>query len=73
MAEFFVSAGGRLHQCFRRHCFSGTGGYSNAEKTIIYFVVNRFQIYKMRSIIHAIDPRAFVTISEVADVFKSND
>ena len=52
---------------------NGTGGYSNAEKTIIYFVVNRFQIYKMRSIIHAIDPKAFVTISEVADVFSSND
>ena len=52
---------------------SGTGGYSNAEKTIIYFVVNRFQIYKMRNIIHTIDPKAFVTISEVADVFKSND
>ena len=52
---------------------SGTGGYSNAEKTIIYFVVNRFQIYKMRNIIHGIDPGAFVTISEVADVFRSND
>ena len=52
---------------------NGTGGYSNAEKTIIYFVVNRFQIYKMRSIVHAIDPKAFVTISEVADVFSSND
>ena len=52
---------------------SGTGGYSNAEKTIIYFVVNRFQIYKMRNIIHTIDPKAFVTISEVADVFSSND
>lgn len=52
---------------------NGTGGYSNAEKTIIYFVVNRFQIYKMRNIIHTIDPKAFVTISEVADVFKSND
>ncbi|MCH5353048.1 MAG: YitT family protein [Acutalibacter sp.] len=49
------------------------GGYSNAEKTIIYFVVNRFQISRMRQIIHAIDPRAFVTISEVADVFKAND
>ena len=49
------------------------GGYSNAEKTIIYFVVNRFQIARMRNIIHTIDPRAFVTISEVADVFKSND
>ena len=52
---------------------AATGGYSNAEKTIIYFVVNRFQIAKMRNIIHAIDPKAFVTISEVADVFKSND
>lgn len=49
------------------------GGYSNTEKTIIYFVVNRFQISKMRTIIHKIDPKAFVTISEVADVFKAND
>ncbi len=48
------------------------GGYSNADKTIIYFVVNRFQIAKMRNIIQKIDPKAFVTISEVADVFKSN-
>ncbi|MBO5954103.1 MAG: YitT family protein [Oscillospiraceae bacterium] len=52
---------------------AATGGYSNAEKTIIYFVVNRFQIARMRTIIQHIDPRAFVTISEVADVFKSND
>lgn len=52
---------------------TATGGYSNTEKTIIYFVVNRFQISRMRSIIHTIDPSAFVTISEVADVFKAND
>ena len=52
---------------------AATGGYSNADKTIIYFVVNRFQIAKLRSIIQTIDPKAFVTISEVADVFKSND
>ena len=49
------------------------GGYSNTEKTMVYFVVNRFQIAKMRNIIHSIDKKAFVTISEVADVFKSND
>ncbi len=49
------------------------GGYSNADKTIIYFVVNRFQISRMRTIIHEIDEGAFVTISEVADVFKIND
>lgn len=52
---------------------SAVGGYSNAEKSVIYFVVNRFQIYKMRNIVHSIDAKAFVTISEVADVFKSND
>ena len=49
------------------------GGYSNSEKSIIYFVVNRFRISRMRDIIHTIDPKAFVTISEVADVFKAND
>ena len=51
---------------------NATGGYSNSDKTIIYFVVNRFQISRMRTIIHTLDPKAFVTISEVADVFKSN-
>lgn len=49
------------------------GGFSNADKTIIYFVVNRFQISRMKSIIKSIDSAAFVTISEVADVFKAND
>lgn len=49
------------------------GGYTNSDKTIIYFVVNRFQISKMRNIVHSIDEKAFVTISEVADIFKSND
>lgn len=48
------------------------GGYTDSEKTMIYFVVNRFQISRMRSIVHAIDPHAFLTINEVADVFKSS-
>lgn len=52
---------------------AATGGYSNMDKTIIYFVVNRFQIARMRDIILSIDKKAFVTISEVADVFKAND
>lgn len=45
------------------------GGYSNREKTVIYFVVNRFQISKMREIVHLVDPDAYLTITEVADVF----
>ena len=52
---------------------SAKGGFSNTDKTVIYFVVNRFQIYKLKNIVHGIDPKAFVTISEVADVFKYND
>lgn len=47
------------------------GGYSNSDKTVIYFVVNRFQIPKMRTIVHEEDENAFMTISEVADVFKA--
>lgn len=52
---------------------AATGGYSSAEKTVIYFVVNRFQIAKMRNIILAIDPKAYVTVSDVADVMRSAD
>ncbi len=47
------------------------GGYSNADKTMIYFVVNRFQIARMRAVVHELDPKAYMTISEVADVFKA--
>ncbi len=49
-----------------------TGGYSNKEKTMIYFVVNRFQVARMKDIVHEIDPTAYITISEVADVYYSN-
>ena len=49
------------------------GGYTGKDKTVIYFVVNRFQIAKMRQLVHAIDPHAYMTISEVADVFKSEE
>ena len=47
------------------------GGFTNVDKTVIYFVVNRFQIGRMKNIVHTIDPKAFLTISEVADVFRS--
>lgn len=47
-----------------------TGGYSGKPKTMIYFVVNRFQITKMRNIVHEIDSSAYITISDIADVFR---
>ena len=51
---------------------SAVGGYTGTEKTVIYFVLNRFQIAKMKDIVHEADATAYITISEVADVFKSN-
>ncbi|MBQ7981799.1 MAG: YitT family protein, partial [Oscillospiraceae bacterium] len=48
------------------------GGYSDADKTLVYFVVNRFQVTRMKDIVHDIDTHAYITITEVADVFKSN-
>ena len=49
-----------------------SGGYSNAPKTVVYFVVNRFQIARMKAVVHEQDPTAYITITEVADVFRNN-
>lgn len=49
------------------------GGYSNKKKSMIYFVVNRYQVVRMKELVHEIDPLAYITISEVADVFSSNN
>ena len=51
---------------------SATGGYSKKEKTAVYFIVNRFQISTTRELVHTVDPEAFMTITEVADVFKKD-
>lgn len=48
------------------------GSYSGEEKTMVYFVVNRFQIGKMKQLVHDIDPSSYITITEVADVFSAN-
>lgn len=47
------------------------GGFSGEPKTVVYFVVNRFQITRMKDIVHELDPTAYISISEVADVFRS--
>ena len=47
------------------------GFYSGTEKTMVYFVVNRFQIGKLKAIVTEEDPTAYVTITEVSDVLRS--
>lgn len=51
---------------------SSKGYYEGKDKTIIYFVANRFQIGKMKEIVSSIDSSAFVTITEVADIMRKS-
>jgi len=44
------------------------GGFTGNPKKAIYSVVTRLEIAKLKSIIHDIDPEAFMTISDVIDV-----
>lgn len=48
------------------------GYYLGEEKTLIYFVVNRFQIGRLKAIVQDNDPLAYVTIMEVSDVLRSS-
>ena len=48
------------------------GFYSHSQRTMVYIVLNRFQISRMKDLVHAIDPAAYITIHDVADVFKTN-
>ena len=50
----------------------GRGYYSGADKCVIYFVVNRFQIPKVKTLVTEIDPNAFITISEISDVLGTS-
>lgn len=48
------------------------GYYSDSKKTMIYYVVNRFQVGKMKTIVHNIDPKAYISLNDVADIFPAN-
>lgn len=49
-----------------------TGYYSKTEKSVVYIILNRFQIGKVKDIVHEIDPKAYISIGEVADVYSLN-
>ncbi len=46
----------------------GKGGFSKDDKTILYSVITRLEISKLKSIIYDKDENAFVTINDVSDV-----
>ena len=48
---------------------NGVGGYSGAKKTIIYCVVSRLELARMKEIIKNADPNAFITIVDVHEAY----
>ena len=47
----------------------GVGAYSGAEKTIIYCVVSRLEMARMKEIIKNIDPSAFISVVDVHEAY----
>lgn len=50
----------------------GRGFYSGEPKTVLYCVVNRFQIGRLKRIVTACDKTAFVTITDVSDTLGAS-
>jgi len=48
--------------------FNAKGGYSREEKNVLLCVITRFEIAKLKGIVHEIDPKAFVIIHDVHEV-----
>ncbi|MFJ7734821.1 YitT family protein [Lysinibacillus sp. NPDC097287] len=46
----------------------GQGHYTKQQKEVLYCVVSRNELVRLKSIIHEVDPHAFVSIFEVHDV-----
>ncbi|MBO8170734.1 MAG: YitT family protein [Bacillaceae bacterium] len=46
----------------------GRGGYTGSDKEVLYCVVNRREIVRLKNLIHQIDPFAFVIVNDVHEV-----
>ena len=49
-----------------------TGHFSQAKKTVLYCVVNRFEVGKLKAIVTNIDDSAFLVINDVTDTLGSS-
>ena len=47
------------------------GGYSKEDKQIVYFIINHFQINKLKTLVHEIDSKAFISVSDISDIIKN--
>lgn len=47
----------------------GKGGYSGADKTVIYCVVSRLELSQLKEAVRKIDPAAFMSVVDVHEVY----
>ena len=49
-------------------CITGSGLYHGSERKMLYVTLDRSDMLKLRSVLHLIDPKAFVNIMESAEI-----
>jgi len=49
------------------------GGYTNSNKKIIYLIINRFQVNRLKQVVLNIDKEAFISITDVSDVIRNEN
>ncbi|MFT8871172.1 MAG: YitT family protein [Sporolactobacillus sp.] len=48
---------------------NGKGGYTQQNMNVLYCVVSRNEVFRLKNLIQSIDPEAFVTVNDVHEVF----
>lgn len=49
-------------------CLTGNGLYQGAERKIVYVTLSRTDLVKFKSVIHTIDPKAFINIVDSSEI-----
>lgn len=51
---------------------NGRGGYTNDEKQVIFCVISRLEEAKLKTIVHEVDPTAFLAFSNMTEISGGN-
>ena len=54
-------------------CITGSGLYKGNERKMVYVTLNRSDMIKLRSVLHVIDPGAFVNIMESSEILGQEE
>ena len=58
-----------IAKTMRPEVLGGIGGFSGAEKTIIYCVASRLEMSKIKETVKNIDPTAFMSVVDVHETY----